>query len=72
MVTVIKSDYTSRYFEFAIDDESELAILPTTTTAGQQYLSTIKSCCNGSFAYQSDSALKVWTLNGEDDEWKAV
>lgn len=72
LVTVIRNDYTSRYYEFAIDSIEELDLLPTTQTAGKEYLSTIKSCCNGSFAYLSDSALTVWTLNGETDEWKII
>lgn len=72
MVTVIKCDYVSRYCEFAVDSASDISKLPTTTSAGQDNLSTIKSCCNGSIAYLSDSAFTVWTLNGETDTWKQV
>lgn len=72
MVTVIKSDYVSRYYEFSVDSASDIALLPTTTTAGQGDLSTIKNCCNGSIAYLSDSAFTVWVLNGTTDTWKQI
>lgn len=72
MVTVIRNDYTSRYCEFAVDTEDEIDILPTYTQPGQQYLNTIKSCCNGSIAYISGAAMKVFVLNGEDDEWQEI
>lgn len=72
MVTVIKNDYTPKYYEFSIDTESELALLPKVGVAGKEYLNTIKECCNGSFAYLSSSALKVWTLNGVTNTWQAI
>lgn len=67
-VGLLKFDGNTRYCEFSYDSwEEDGSKIPTLTTQGSGNLSTIKSCCQGSFAIGTDGTMK--TLQGKTNTW---
>lgn len=58
---------STRYAEFFIDNGSEdIALLPTTTTAGQENLSTVTGVSQGSKAILTNSDTTYYRLSGSN------
>lgn len=73
MASLIKQiDSITRYAEFSIDDNSEISLLPTTTSRGAtgSVFSSINPVCPGSCAYNTKT-LDVYLLSS-DDVWNLV
>ena len=67
-VGLIDRNYQTNYCTFSYDDwEKDKDSIPTMTTPGKDVLSTIRSCCQGSYAIGTDGTIK--TLRGEDNQW---
>lgn len=67
-VGLIKRNYETNYCEFSYDNwDNDKDSIPTMNTAGKGILSTIRSCCQGSYAFGTDGGIK--TLNGDLNEW---
>lgn len=68
MVSLLDRNYNTNYCEFSYDDwDKDKDYLPTLCTQGKGVLSTVKSCCQGSFAIGTDGTIKI--LHGEDNQW---
>lgn len=67
-VSLISMNYDTKVGTFSYDDWSiDGDKLPRIGVSGQDKLSTIKGCAQGSFAIGTDGSLK--TLKGETNEW---
>lgn len=67
-VSLISKNYSTNYCTFSYDNwESDKESLPNLNTPGKGVLSTIRSCCQGSFAIGTDGTVK--TLSGDLNEW---
>lgn len=71
MAALTKMDYSIGYAEFSIDSAEEIALLPTTTTAGTGVLANVDKVKAGSAAYTTDGNLDVYILDGSD-VWNKV
>ena len=61
-VSLLDKNYSTNYCEFSYDDwELDKDSLPNLNTPGKGILSTIRSCCQGSFAIGTDGSIKVLT-----------
>lgn len=68
MVSLLDRNYNTNYCEFSYDDWNlDEDYLPTQNKQGKGVLSTIKSCCQGSFAIGTDGTIKV--LCGDNNQW---
>lgn len=66
-VSLLNRNYQTNYCEFSYDDWNlDKDSIPTLNSAGKGVLSTIRSCCQGSFAIGTDGTMK--TLTGSN-EW---
>jgi hypothetical protein len=54
LAAITDHNHETHYYEFAIEDASELDLLPTLTDAGKQQFSTIGAICEGSLAITAD------------------
>lgn len=70
MVWLINANYQTSFYQFSIDEESELALLPRYGVSGKENLNTIKSCCPNSRAVCTNGT--VYALNGKTNEWKKI
>ena len=65
-VGLIDKNYNTNYCEFSFDDWNlDKDSIPTLNTAGKGVLSTIRSCCQGSFAIGTNGQIKTLTGNNE-------
>lgn len=64
----IYRNYTNRYCEFALDNESDLCLLPTDKKSGSGILKLSTPCRQGSIAMTTDG--KRYVLGG-NSEWSA-
>lgn len=64
----IARNYTTMYAVFAIDDSSDIDILPTQRKSGTGDLKLSKPCSMGSIAKCSDG--KQYRLNGTTNKWE--
>ena len=67
MVWLLHQDCSTNRYQFSIDSEDDLELLPKYGVRGKEKLNTISSCCPGSRAICSDGS--VYTLNGDENEW---
>ena len=67
MVSVINVNYNTRCYEFSIDTDSDLELLPKYGISGKEKLNTISSCSPGSVAIQTNG--NVYRLNGDSNTW---
>lgn len=66
-VGLLEKNYHTNYCEFSYDNwETDKDSIPTLDSAGKGNLSTIRSCCQGSFAIGTDGSIKVLT---GDNNW---
>ncbi len=54
MAALTEINERTRYAEFAVQDVTELDLLPTTTESGKGILSTVLPVCEGSLAISAD------------------
>lgn len=67
-VGLLKKEGNTNYCEFSYDNwEIDGSKIPTMTTKGKDALSTIYSCCQGSYAIGTDGTMK--TLQGATNTW---
>lgn len=67
-VGLIERNYQTNYCQFSYDDwEEDKDSIPTMDSPGKGILSTIRSCCQGSYAIGTDGTIK--TLRGKDNQW---
>lgn len=64
MAALTEFNSSTRYAEFAVQDESELDLLPTTTGSGKEQFSGMESVCEGSIAITADFTPYRLTRNG--------
>ncbi len=67
MVWLINANYQTSFYQFSIDEESELALLPRYGVSGKGTLNTIKTCCPNSRAMCTDGT--TYVLKGDTNEW---
>ncbi len=67
MVWLINANYSTSFYQFSIDKESELALLPRYGISGKGTLNTIKSCCPNSRALCTNGT--IYVLKGDTNEW---
>lgn len=67
MVTLVKRGYATGHCEFAIDSEEDLKKLPRIGKKGQDSLSTLDTCSQGSLAVGTNG--KIYILKGDTNEW---
>lgn len=68
MVSIIRREYETNVYHFAVDTVAELDLLPKIKTRGKDILNTIGSCAMGSTAIVTENSEK-YILNGEKNEW---
>lgn len=67
-VSLLDKNYNTNYCEFSYDNwDNDKDSIPTMNSAGKGFLSTIRSCCQGSLAIGTDGTMKM--LNGDLNEW---
>lgn len=65
-VSLLTRNSITQYCEFSYDDwQIDGSKLPTLDASGQDKLSTIKFCCQGSIAIGTDGSLKILTGSNE-------
>lgn len=64
MAALTDFNHETRYMEFAIEDASELDLLPLIDQAGKNQFSTLGSACEGSLAITADLTPYKLTQNG--------
>ena len=67
MVSILESEYTTHFYRFSIDSDSDLELLPKYGVRGKEILNTVSSCCPGSIARCTDGS--VYVLNGDLNKW---
>ena len=72
MINVLEEHAERHWFVFMASSTDEISKLPTTTTAGQDELNTIKKACGDSFCLVTTETLPCYVLNEDDDEWVLV
>ena len=70
MAALINKNYSTKYSEFSIDSEAEIALLPTTTTIGTAKL-VDEPVTAGSIAIMTDGSYDMYTLDSSDT-WNKV
>jgi len=68
MAALVNYNYSTNYAEFSIENEAELAKLPTTTAKGSGELANVGAVTAGSIACTTSGDLEVYTL-GAGDTW---
>lgn len=68
MVGIIKREYETNTYHFAVDTVAELDLLPKIGTRGKDILNTIASCAMGSTVIVTGNSEK-YILNGSRNEW---
>lgn len=64
MAALTEFNHETRYMEFAIEDASELDLLPLIDESGKDQFSTLGSACEGSLAITADLTPYRLTQNG--------
>ncbi len=68
MVSIIKREYETNVYHFAVDAVAELDILPKIRTRGKDILNTIAGCAMGSTAIVTENSER-YILSGARNEW---
>ncbi len=67
MVWLLEQNYSTGFYKFSIDSESEIDLLPRYGVKGKEKLHTVHSCCPNSKAVCTDGT--IYTLKGDTNEW---
>lgn len=68
LINVMKKEYDTNVYHFAVDTSSEIDLLPKVNTCGKGMLNTIRSCAIGSRAIVTETSDR-YILNGEQNKW---
>jgi len=71
MAALVNYNYSTNYAEFSIENEAELAKLPTTTAKGSGELANIDTVKAGSMAYTTSGIFRVFRLDGAGN-WNEI
>lgn len=72
MITILEEKAERNWFVFQANAVSEISKLPTTTTAGQDELNTIKKASSGSMCVVNTSDFPAYVLNGNTNQWTLI
>ncbi len=68
MLNILKREYETNVFCFAVDTVSEIDLLPKINTKGKGNLNTIAGCAMGSTVIVTENSER-YILNGERNAW---